>query len=473
MSRRIQPLSIALFGADFVLVPLALRMASILRSTLPVGFTGAISEFATRVPWPLYFLAPVVWGISLASAGAYDPQLSLRWFNEALRVLWGSAIASMVTAGGLYLSYRELPRLQFVYFFVLATLAMLAYRAGLRLYYRTVGRTRPGGRNRILILGAGELGERVAKVLLDHSRWGYHPVGFLDDDAEKLGREVLGLQVLGSIGNLRAVIDRQRIHELWIALPANALDRLSEVVSLVETVPIRIKVVPDYFSFALIRAQSEVLGGLPVIGLRDPLIGGLPRIVKRGFDLLLSILSMLVVFPLMGVIALLIRLDSNGPVLFLQERVGENGRLFQMWKFRTMVADAAGSRQNGIEVNEKGEFLHKVPDDPRVTRIGRFLRRYSLDELPQLYNVIKGEMSLVGPRPEQPWLVDRYDAWQRKRFAVPQGITGWWQINGRSDKPMHLHTEDDLYYIYNHSLWLDVLILLRTPVAVLRGEGAF
>jgi lipopolysaccharide/colanic/teichoic acid biosynthesis glycosyltransferase len=120
-----------------------------------------------------------------------------------------------------------------------------------------------------------------------------------------------------------------------------------------------------------------------------------------------------------------------------------------------------------------GRGLPKRKDDPRVTRIGRFLRRFSLDELPQLWNVLKGEMSLVGPRPEQLWLVDQYEPWQRKRFAVPQGITGWWQINGRSDKPLHLNTEDDLYYVYNYSVWLDIWILLRTPLAVLQGKGAF
>lgn len=473
MSRRIQPLSIFLFAVDLALVPLALWGASVLRSTLPVGVAGAISDFATRVPWPLYVIAAMVWAVSLLSAGAYDPQLSLRWFNEALRVLYGSAIATMITAGGLYLTYRQLPRLQFVYFFALVTLAMLAFRAGLRVYYRTVGKSRPGGRNRILILGAGDLGERVAKVLLDHSRWGYHPVGFLDDDPKKRGMELRGLPVIASIDGLQEVVQERRVHELWVALPANALDRLSEVVSLVETMPVRIKVVPDYFSFALIRAQSDVLGNLPVIGLRDPLIEGIPRIVKRTFDLVLSILSLAVSLPLMGILALLIRLDSPGPILFAQERVGENGRLFKMLKFRTMVADAEEHTENVVEHTGEGEVLHKRPDDPRVTGLGRFLRRYSLDELPQLFNVLKGDMSLVGPRPEQPWLVDRYDSWQRKRFAVPQGITGWWQINGRSDKPMHLNTEDDLYYIYNYSLLLDMYILLRTPLAVIQGKGAF
>ena len=175
----------------------------------------------------------------------------------------------------------------------------------------------------------------------------------------------------------------------------------------------------------------------------------------------------------MLLIAIAIRLDSSGHVLFQQERVGENGRLFGMYKFRTMIADAEEQQAQVNILTEDDDVLHKRPDDPRVTKVGHFLRRYSLDELPQLINVLKSEMSLVGPRPEMPWLVDRYESWQRKRFAVPKGITGWWQINGRSDKPMHLNPEDDLYYVYNYSIWLDILILLRTPLAVLKGKGAF
>ncbi len=138
-----------------------------------------------------------------------------------------------------------------------------------------------------------------------------------------------------------------------------------------------------------------------------------------------------------------------------------------------MVQNADQMRQVAEKVDAQGHVIHKRPDDPRVTRVGRLLRKTSLDEIPQLFNVLKGEMSLVGPRPEQPFLVEKYDPWQRKRFTVPQGMTGWWQINGRSDKPMHLHTEDDLYYVQHYSIWLDVQIIIRTVWVVLRGKGAY
>jgi len=144
-----------------------------------------------------------------------------------------------------------------------------------------------------------------------------------------------------------------------------------------------------------------------------------------------------------------------------------------MVKFRTMVAGADRQLGQVARQDENGQTVYKRRDDPRVTRVGRLLRRASLDELPQIFNVLRGEMSLVGPRPEMPELVERYDLWQRRRFAVPQGVTGWWQINGRSDKPMHLHTDEDLYYVQNYSLWLDLQILARTVWTVVRGKGAF
>ncbi|OGT28210.1 MAG: hypothetical protein A2Z17_02835 [Gammaproteobacteria bacterium RBG_16_66_13] len=237
--------------------------------------------------------------------------------------------------------------------------------------------------------------------------------------------------------------------------------------------PVRVKIAPDYFSLALVRARPEIMGGLPLIGLREPVIEGPDRLLKRAFDIVVGLVLLLVSLVPMAVVALLVKIESPGPVLFRQRRVGENLRPFDMLKFRTMVAQAEALQDRVNVETEDGHLVHKRKDDPRVTRIGRFLRRFSLDELPQLFNVLRGEMSLVGPRPELPWLVDRYEAWQRKRFAVPQGLTGWWQINGRSDKPMHLNTDDDLYYVYNYSLSLDILILLRTPLVALRGRGAF
>jgi len=175
----------------------------------------------------------------------------------------------------------------------------------------------------------------------------------------------------------------------------------------------------------------------------------------------------------MAVIAIAIKLDSPGPVIYRPRRAGENGRLFWMLKFRSMVVGADAHENDLVVCTEQGDVLLKRLDDPRITRVGRVLRQFSLDELPQFINVLKGDMSLVGPRPELPSLVERYEPWQRKRFAMPQGMTGWWQISGRMDRPGYQRVEDDLYYILNYSILLDIRILFKTIVAVLNRRGAY
>jgi len=194
---------------------------------------------------------------------------------------------------------------------------------------------------------------------------------------------------------------------------------------------------------------------------------------KRVFDLLLGTLALLFTAPLMMLAAVMIYLEDGSPVIFRQKRVGRDGRLFEIYKFRTMVKDAERLQLQVEQRDRDGNVIYKIRNDPRVTRVGRVLRRFSLDELPQLFNVLAGTMSLVGPRPELPALVANYESWQHKRFTVPPGMTGWWQIHGRSDRPMHLHTEDDLYYIQNHSIWLDLQIILRTLWVVILGKGAY
>jgi len=210
-----------------------------------------------------------------------------------------------------------------------------------------------------------------------------------------------------------------------------------------------------------------------MIDLRAPALNEYQRMTKRLFDLMVTFPLIILATPIYALIAIAIKLDSPGPVFYHSQRVGENGRTFQMFKFRSMILDADKKLLQVTKYDKKGRMIHKNPNDPRVTRVGKLLRRTSLDELPQLINILKGDMSLVGPRPELPALVEKYEPWQRKRFSVPQGLTGWWQVNGRSDKPMHLHTEEDLYYIQHYSIWLDLQILLKTVWVVLRRKGAF
>jgi len=312
--------------------------------------------------------------------------------------------------------------------------------------------------------------EQLREQVLKNAHLGLRFVGFLDDDRRKVdARE----DVLASINLAREICQQCGVDDVVVALPSSAHTRLNLVVSEMHDLPVRVWVIPDYFSLTVHKASVLEFAGIPMLDLRAPTLTEYQRMVKRAFDLVVSILILPFVLLMMGIVAVLIKLGSSGPVLIRQKRVGENGRLFEMYKFRTMVEGAEQLLHLVERTDEEGRHYYKTPDDPRVTPVGRIFRRTSLDELPQLFNVLKGEMGLVGPRPEMPEKVKEYEPWQRKRFTVPQGITGWWQVSGRSDKPMHLHTEDDLYYVQNYSIWLDLQILVRTIWVVAKGKGAY
>jgi exopolysaccharide biosynthesis polyprenyl glycosylphosphotransferase len=322
----------------------------------------------------------------------------------------------------------------------------------------------------VLIVGAGELGRDLEKQILAYQVLGLQVIGFLDDDPTKRANNP---DIIGSLDNAQNIILEHNIDEIVIALPSSAYDQVFSMVSEINTLPVKIWVIPDYFNLALHKTSFEEFAGIPMIDLRAPTLTDHQRMIKRAFDLIIILFFLPFNIILMTGISLAIIFEDQGPIIFRQQRVGENGRLFEMLKFRTMVPDAESLRVKIETIDGGGQLIHKQANDPRVTRVGRLLRRMSLDELPQVFNILKGDMSMVGPRPELPYLVDYYEPWQRKRFTVPQGLTGWWQVNGRSDKPMHLHTEDDLYYVYNYSVFLDLLILIKTIGVVLRGEGAF
>ncbi len=471
MNRRISRLSVLLFIGDIFLTPLSLLTSTWLRALLPLGKTLASGD--EILPLPVYILAIVCWSGALVMSGAYNFDRPRRLTSRFTQLVTAAAAATILFSGSLYMSYRQVSRLQFAYIFILTLVFMTTFRAATLVYTR-LGRSRSIlGPTPVLFIGAGTLGREVLKTIRSYHASSYQVIGYLDDDPDLEGQKIDGVPILGKLDDLLRIVESQDVSEVWSTLPPRAYDKLHTLVANLERFPIRIKVIPDYFSLALVQANVEMLGGFPLIGLREPVIRGVPRMIKRAFDFAISLILVILSSPIMAAAAIAIRVDSAGPILFRQTRVGENGKPFEMLKFRTMTADAEIKIMEKLREAGENEVIHKRADDPRVTKVGRFLRRYSLDEVPQLFNVIKGEMSLVGPRPELPWLVDRYRPWQRKRFAVPQGITGWWQINGRSEKPMHLNTDEDLYYIYNYSLWLDIKILLMTPIAVIMGKGAF
>ena len=456
-------------GLDVGLTYLAFFVAIWLRPFLTgLTFPFLIPHYDIDIPNWFYIVMPILWLTIFLLNSVYNSKRLYKVVDEFQSVTIAVGIAGLVMTGLLFLAFRELSRWLFLTFLLADWIFLIGWRVVARLVFR-IGRSAEQ-EQRVLIVGAGRVGRRVGEMIQKYDWMGLNLVGYLDDDPSKRGGD---LQILGHLDEVRNIIRKKQIDDVVVALPQKAYGKINKLAITLHDLPVHVRVVPDYFSLALYRATVDDFGGLPMINLRDPALNDVQRLAKRVFDLIFGGLLFLLVSPLLFIIALLVRLDSPGPIVLRQERIGENGRLFGMYKFRSMIDGAEKLQEQVNERNEKGQLIHKRADDPRVTRIGRFLRRTSLDELPQLLNVLKGEMSLVGPRPELPWLLDQYEPWQHKRLAVPQGMTGWWQINSRAEKLMHLYTEDDLYYIQNYSLWLDIYILLKTPWVVVRGKGAY
>jgi Undecaprenyl-phosphate glucose phosphotransferase len=317
----------------------------------------------------------------------------------------------------------------------------------------------------ILIVGAGEVGQMILSQIQKSPRLGYGVVGFLDERIP-VSETIAGIPVLASPEEIAAVLQKEDVDEVIVAMQA-PYQRVLDIVSRCGDFPVEIKVYPDAFQ---IITRNEVsigdLNGLPLASVRNPVLGGwLNRILKRAMDLTISSLVLLFGAPIFLLIALLTKLQSPGPVFYIQERVGLDGELFHIIKFRTMTADAE---------QETGP-VWAAPEDPRVTRLGRFLRRYSLDELPQFINVLLGEMSVVGPRAERPCFVEQFSQMvpgYMRRHKEKVGLTGWAQVNGlRGDTSIHERTNYDLYYVENWSIVFDLKIMLRTIVEILRGSS--
>ena len=462
---------VALYLSDLLVTALSLALAQYLRERLPYGQPFIVVGGGWNLA--IYLMALVIWTVTFRQLSAYDPDRILRFGNEVQTVWAAVGVSTLLLSGALYLSYRGVSRLLFLYFAILDGVLTIVLRLLLRFLFKVTRGQRISVR-RILLVGAGDLGCRMATLLDDRQWMGLQVVGFIDDDPEKLGRFTNGLPVLGTLDEARALVRQYRIDEVIITLPPYAYRRLEELVTMLNNMPANVRVVPGFFPLAYLRTSVGMLGDVPLITLKEPVLTGPALLAKRALDVALAVIALLVLWPSLLLIAIWIKLDSPGPVLFRQQRVGWHGELFTMYKFRTMAAGAEYDEDRFIAKTQDGRlFLRKDGQDPRVTILGRHLRRWSLDELPQLFNVLKGEMSLVGPRPELPSVVEAYEPWEYKRLSVPPGMTGWWQITGRSAKEPSLRAEDDIYYARNYSFLLDLQILLRTIGAVIRGEGAY
>ena len=328
------------------------------------------------------------------------------------------------------------------------------------------------GETRLLVVGSGRLGKMIMQHIAANPNLGYSLVGFLHDiDAPP--RDFGRFKMLGTLEDLSMVIRSMQVDEVIIALPAHMHQQCIRTVRLCERLGASFKLVPDLYELRLSRIDMEAVEGIPLIGIKGVSLNSLQRAITRIVDILVAILLIIIGSPLCLCIALAIRLNSPGEVIYRSTRIGLNGKPFRVYKFRSMYQDSDRLKAALLTYNEAQGPLFKIRDDPRVTPIGRFLRRTSFDEVPQLINVIRGEMSLVGPRPPLPNEVAQYEEWQKERLAIKPGMTGLWQVRGRSDISFDEGVLMDLYYIENWSLRLYFQILFRTIPVVLLGRGAY
>ena len=435
------------------------------------------------LPAPVFLLVAIIWPFFLIVFSVYDGRRNPTLMAEILNVFLAICISTLTLAGVLYFSYRETPRVLILLFFILDALLLISYRLiwGSTRWIQT--RQAKSQRRIVLVIGAGPVGINAVQTLKKYAHTDLNPIGYLDDNPQKLGKEIEGLPVLGNLNMVPAIVKSLHVQDAVVALPLRAHKRLVEICTQLQEMGVRVHVIPDLFALSFPSASLDGFGGIPVIGLGQPGIHGWQRAIKRAFDLAAVTIGLILLSPIIIIIAILIKLNSTGPIFYKQTRVGEHGRQFLMYKFRSMRVDSNPDLHKAhvtrlitqnVSINNQSVNAStlKMENDPRITKVGRYMRKTSIDELPQLLNVLRGEMSLVGPRPPLLYEVDLYQDWHKRRFEVPPGITGLWQVKGRNQVSFDEMVRMDLEYIEHQSIWLDLKLILQTPRAVIGARGA-
>lgn len=397
-------------------------------------------------------------------SGLYKPYKGLSQVNEFVLITKSVFTVTVVSIILLYLTGNPHSKtvVLLLFFYTLVFVPSLRWLS--RKFFKRVSSGKSEReKTRVLIVGTQEIGRLICRKLQSTASVETTIVGFIDRDPLNVGISIDGYDVIGSFDDLGKIIDSHGIHEVFVALPMMPQE---EILSLVNKISgkegVHFHIISNLFD--LVSAEIDIAehNNIPITYLKNENVELVHIIVKRLFDIFVSAVVLLVTFPFWILIMIAIKLETDGPSIFRQERVGKNGKIFQIHKFRTMYSETA-----------KFEYSPSSPDDKRITKVGKFLRKTSLDEFPQFLNVLKGEMSLVGPRPEMPFIVEQYKHWQRERLKVKPGLTGLWQIMGRKDLPLHDSLEYDFYYIKNQSLLLDLTILIKTIPIILLGKGAY
>lgn len=423
----------------------------------------------------IYPLVLIIWSVLLIAHHSYHSHRTIPVTNEAVTVVRVVAVGNILLATVAYLiPMRQLSRVWFVLFAVLSAIFLVAEKIMVRVIARYV-RSKGLNYRTLLIVGTGRRATDLARVILGHKFWGFKLLGFVSD-GHRLSNGWASFRIFGNLPDLRRILDGgeipEPIDEIVFAVTRKKLDEMKQIFLMCEELGIRTRIAMNFFPNKVARIEIEELEGIPFLTFTTTPSNETQLAFKRTLDIGVSMMMLAIAAPVILVVALAIRLTSPGSVFFKQRRVGLNGRTFTLYKFRTMIEDAQERLSEVEHLNEMTGPVFKAKDDPRVTPVGRVLRRFSLDELPQLWNVFKGDMSLVGPRPPIPEEVASYHRWHRRRLSMKPGLTCLWQISGRNHVDFERWMKLDLQYIDNWSPSLDFKILLRTIPAVLSGRGA-
>lgn len=463
----------AILAFDSVLALIGAALGYGARYVLRVG--GLHQTIAPIHPLTLALLGCVVISLTvleLARAGAYRRSLGASGLTAFLSVPRAVTVASaVVIVASAALQEQNVSRLVYAYIWIAMVTLLWAGRWAQAALRRRAYRLGCGVR-RVVVVGMTPVGKMVMQNMATRRHHGYAMVGYIaehDGLPQRFGR----FTCLGTIAEIDRVVAEQHVDEFIIALPSASHARIADLVARCEHTGVAVKLIPDLLDLRLSRVRMDAVAGIPLIDIRDEVAGGLRTALKRVLDLSVAACALVVVLPIMGVTALAIRLESPGPIFFRQERLGKQGQPFMILKFRSMRVDAERQLALLRAQNEAAGPIFKMRSDPRVTRVGRLIRKLSIDELPQLWNVLRGEMSLVGPRPPLRHEVDQYEEWHRRRLETTPGITCLWGVSGRSKLDFDEMVMLDLYYMDNWSLGLDLRILVRTAFTLLRPSGAY
>jgi exopolysaccharide biosynthesis polyprenyl glycosylphosphotransferase len=437
--------------------------------TLPIG-----SEFTLATAHLVIIgLVVVVWLVAFKAQNAYSYQRFTSFATEVKIVLKTVLIGVLVLLGVMFLfRVYYVPR-TLVFLFAALNLAFLILEKLLLFHAVKIVRQRGRNRKTVLVVGTGARTKRFVETIANNFSWGLDVIGFLDADDENVGKKIFGKQILGTFKDIESLLHSRSVGEVIITVETKRFDQIEDVLKVCEREGVQVRIISDFLGGIARHFRADVVYGLPVISIVPGPENEEELLAKRFLDIIVASIGLILAAPLFLIVPVAVKFSSPGPVLYKTKWIGKDRKSITGYKFRTMVNNAEALKRGLLEKNEMNGPAFKMTCDPRITPLGRILRKFSLDELPQLWCVLKGDLSLVGPRPPLSTEVEKYESWHRRRLSIKPGLTCLWQISGRSSiKDFDEWARLDLEYIDNWSLWLDLKILLRTIPVVLLGKNA-